>query len=188
MFERLTCVARTGLAALALMVAILPAQAETQTFGEPRYKGQLIDWCYTWSTDCGKLPADRYCAMKHFGNATDFEQKNGPLGEPTILMGDGKTCSGDNCSAFESITCETAGAKRFEAPTFKGKRVDWCYRWSADCGKKAADRFCSTKGFARALEFEQGENIAPTITLFDGKQCTDGKCDAFGYILCGNEQ
>ncbi len=170
----------------AASLAPLPANADSQIFELPRVKGVLLDWCYTWGQDCGQLPADRFCAMNKFAGASDFSQKPGPLGEPTRLISDGSFCDEESCATYEYISCEGSQKPvgRFDKPAFQGIRVDWCYEFSAECGEKAANRFCSAQGFKKAAEFQIEANIGHTVTLATGRECTEGTCDGFEFIQC----
>lgn len=77
--------------------------------------------------------------------------------------------------------------KFYDHPTANGKRVDWCLKWGAECGKPAADAFCHTMGHKRAAEYEMDRDIgarSPTRTLGDGRVCADANCDGFTGIWC----
>lgn len=97
--------------------------------------------------------------------------------------------------ARESDCC-VSGVKRtptpptrlvFKNPMVKQYRLDWCYRWAADCGQGAADAFCRSKGLRRAKAFEQDPDIgrrSPTYVLGTGQVCDEGFCDGFKFIEC----
>ncbi len=177
---------------LLCLALLLPqhAAAQSQVFELPRINGTLLDWCYNWGSECGKPAADRFCAMHDFAAAADFGEKPGPLGEPTMLISDGRLCEADDCGTFEYIACEgaltpaSAANTRFEQPAFNGIRLDWCYDFAAQCGAPSADRFCSAQGFAKAAAWQIEEDVGHTITLATGKECDGGKCDGFTYIDC----
>lgn len=183
---------RISPALLCLVLAVFPQAgfAQSQIFELPRINGALLDWCYNWGADCGKPAADRFCVMNDYAEAVDFGEKPGPLGEPTMLISDGRICEADDCGTFEYIACEGSlapgptGSTRFEAPAFSGIRLDWCYAFAAQCGAPSADRFCSSQGFSRASAWQIEENIGHTITLATGKECDAGRCDGFTYIDC----
>ena len=180
--------ARLAQISLCAALVLLPAaaRAEQLIFESPRVKGVLLDWCYSWAKDCGQLPADRFCALNGLGKAADFERKNGPLGEPTRLISTGAFCDEDYCATYEYIACTPApkAAGYFEKPMIKGQRVDWCYALSDQCGEKAANRFCSSQGFAKAASYQIEENIGTSVVLSTGETCAAGKCDGFAFIQC----
>lgn len=187
---------RISLEVLCLVLAALPQAgfAQSQVFELPRINGTLLDWCYNWGAECGKPAADRFCVLNDYAEAVDFGEKPGPLGEPTMLISDGRLCEADDCGTFEYIACEgnpgtvtppePAVTTRFEAPAFNGIRLDWCYEFAAQCGEASADRFCSSQGFAGASAWQIEENVGHSITLATGKECVDGTCDGFTYIDC----
>ncbi len=186
----------------AILIALLlapfgPALAESQIFEQPRIKGKLLDYCYTWGQECGQLAADRFCAMHDFATAADFGERAGPLGEPTMLISDGRICDAPDCGSFEYIACEGSltgtptpepapAVTRFDKPVIAGLRIDWCYSWASDCGQRAADRICTMNGFKQANAYKIDEDIGHTIVLSTGDVCQDPSCDGFDYVDCGN--
>jgi hypothetical protein len=80
---------------------------------------------------------------------------------------------------------ETPGAAvEFRAPTWRGRRVDLCLRWSADCGQPAADEFCRRSGFARATAWKPDEGADETLVIGDNRPCSDPRCTGFATISC----
>ncbi len=73
--------------------------------------------------------------------------------------------------------------RRFDAPQFKGVRVDNCLNWGQGCGKPAADHFCQRSGYQRAESFSTGY-FRPTYVLGDNKVCDQSGCVAFTQIVC----
>jgi hypothetical protein len=67
-------------------------------------------------------------------------------------------------------------------------RLDLCYTWNKDCGKKTADKFCSLKKpGAFALGFTIDHDIGAstaTRTLGSGQVCGKSFCDGFKSIAC----
>lgn len=83
-----------------------------------------------------------------------------------------------------------ADTQTFTKPKSGGYRVDWCYSWGAQCGQPAANRYCKTKGFDVATDFDIAEDIGdvtPTKVLKTGQICADPNCDGFSYITCQGE-
>lgn len=73
----------------------------------------------------------------------------------------------------------------FTHPTFKGQgRLDACYFWGRDCGKKPADTYCQVQGYGWAVRFET-EPFRPTRIAGDGKVCDASFCMGFKSITCG---
>jgi len=83
------------------------------------------------------------------------------------------------------------GSKTFNNPTIEGYRLDWCLRWGTQCGKSAADAWCSRKmgkadGYAK--KWKQAVDIGasfPTYVMGDKKICNQQFCDGFQWITCG---
>jgi hypothetical protein len=69
-------------------------------------------------------------------------------------------------------------------------RLDWCLHWAQDCGKPAADAWCSQKGGKAggyAAEWEIDADIgaaSPTYVMGDKKVCDQQFCDGFKFITC----
>lgn len=77
-----------------------------------------------------------------------------------------------------------ASGTRYDRPTINGVRVDWCLDYATDCGDKAADRFCQSKGHARSLKWETEDGGGRTIIISDSEICRGGHCTAFKYVIC----
>lgn len=80
-----------------------------------------------------------------------------------------------------------AAAKKYINPIWGGDRLDWCFSWSAGCGKQAADAFCKAKGFDNAQGFSQAPDIGavtPTRLISTGAVCDQNFCDGFSFIDC----
>jgi hypothetical protein len=89
---------------------------------------------------------------------------------------------------FRAIYSDTRKtSKTFNAPMFRGYRLDWCSRWATNCGKGAADRFCRSQGFSQASSWAIDYDIglrSPTYVIETGQICKDKFCDGFKYITC----
>ena len=73
-----------------------------------------------------------------------------------------------------------ARSKIFENPMIAGIRVDGCMKWGpVDCGAPAANHWCRSQGFERAVEWNT-ERVHPTI--FQDPQSSVKVCD---YFFCG---
>ncbi len=131
--------------------------------------------CFVEMRNAARAELDRWTDLyvhrqHHFRLATIAEDTT--YDEATLV------CSGSQ------PTC----AIRFDAPAWRGHRIDVCASWGKDCGPAAAQLFCQRMGYDRALHFERAENIGaetPTRTLLDGKTCADAGCDGFASITCG---
>lgn len=77
---------------------------------------------------------------------------------------------------------------KFDEPKIGYYRLDWCRTWQTDCGRPAADAFCTVRGFpgARSFTIDQDIGLAkPTKTLGDARICNQAYCDGFKTIQCG---
>jgi hypothetical protein len=73
---------------------------------------------------------------------------------------------------------------QFSNPSWRGRRVDLCLHWGADCGQPAADEFCKRSGFTRSTAWKPAERVGETLVLGDNKPCSDPRCDGFATISC----
>lgn len=71
----------------------------------------------------------------------------------------------------------------YNNPTYKGYRVDRCWRWGVECDKVAADRFCQMNKYPGAAEWKVASH-RPTYVIQDNKVCDSGICQGFTYIRC----
>jgi len=93
------------------------------------------------------------------------------------------------CGAFVLLTAADASAasKTIRKPMFNGNRLDWCLKWSTDCGKPAADAFCAAQGYQHAVAFEPDPRIGsrtPTRLIGTGATCDLAYCEGFRQITC----
>ena len=72
---------------------------------------------------------------------------------------------------------------QYDQPMFKNYRLDWCYAWSKQCGKPAADAFCKLNGHSDAQSFTKAPGLAATRVISTSQVC-DGNCDGFEQIIC----
>jgi len=81
----------------------------------------------------------------------------------------------------------SAASKTIFKPMFNGNRLDWCMKWSEDCGRPAADAYCRAQGFVRATWFQPEKHIgarSPTRLIGTGATCDLAHCDGFRQITC----
>lgn len=77
-----------------------------------------------------------------------------------------------------------AETRTFIQPTVNGIRLDWCRVWGNECGKPAADAFCTSQGFRNAADHPIDANIGRTWVMGDARECNDPNCDGFTRIVC----
>lgn len=178
--------AKSVLIALALLLAGPGfAGAVEKTFENPKQGGQRLDWCKTFQQDCGKPAANAWCVSKDYKNAANFTKEEN-VGK-TRTIGDGSICEDSNCDSFSQITCFKPLLfninAQYDQPMFKNYRLDWCYAWSKQCGKPAADAFCKLNGHSDAQSFTKAPGLAATRVISTSQVC-DGNCDGFEQIIC----
>ena len=83
------------------------AYAASKALSKPMFNGNRLDWCLTWSKDCGKPAADAWCIAQGYQFAIAFaaDRRIGSK-SPTRLIGTGATCDLTYCDGFRQITCE----------------------------------------------------------------------------------
>jgi hypothetical protein len=83
------------------------AVAETGNFNAPSVRGVRLDYCRHFGSECGKPAADLFCRENGFAEAVRFliDENVGGRGIQTLVFGDGRTCDGQGCSGFRTITC-----------------------------------------------------------------------------------
>jgi len=74
-----------------------------------------------------------------------------------------------------------AGVRNFFSPALEGARLDACLS-GGDCGKPAADAFCKTQGYDKALIFQREAHQSTRI--LDSEQTCSNSCTAFRQIKC----
>ncbi len=87
-----------------------------------------------------------------------------------------------NCQGGGPVT------KTYPDPKIQGVRLDWCYKWGAECGAPAAKAFCVSKNLPLVKGFAKAENIGvytKTKVFSSGQICAAPECDGFTYIKCG---
>lgn len=79
---------------------------------------------------------------------------------------------------------ENERTAHYRKPKIDGYRLDWCYKWAEDCGRRAANRFCRRKGHYYEVGFRIDANIGRTKILSSGRICRQDSCDGFKYVRC----
>ena len=77
-----------------------------------------------------------------------------------------------------------AADRQFKHPKYDGNRLDWCYTYQQDCGKKAADAYCVYREYDAATTFTKAPAVGLTRTIGDHSLCADSQCDSFLQITC----
>ncbi len=82
----------------------------------------------------------------------------------------------------------TAKVEEFVKPRVDGLRMDVCSSWmSGACGEPVANKWCTLKGYKRAILWEVDSNVGlqiPTKLLMSKEICSKETCDAFKVIVC----
>jgi hypothetical protein len=71
---------------------------------QPRFRGSRIDWCLTWSSNCGDPAATVACKLAGFRRAAPGAYAY-TITSPTIVLGSDQVCTGA-CGALAWIGCE----------------------------------------------------------------------------------
>jgi hypothetical protein len=74
-----------------------------------------------------------------------------------------------------------AGVRNFFSPALDGARLDACLS-GGDCGKPAADAFCKSQGYDKALIFQR--EAYQSTRILDSEQTCSDSCTAFRQIKC----
>jgi len=162
------------------------ASADSKMYRAPLLNGYKLDWCYTWAKDCGQRAANAYCQRRGYRRASNFKIDHN-VGEPTRLIGDqAKLCSSDECDSFRYIRCSRPDQRTVRKPKLNGYRLDWCFTWAKNCGRRVANAYCREIGFNRSTNFKIARNVGvPTRLIGDrAKLCSSDECDSFRHITC----
>lgn len=87
---------------------------------------------------------------------------------------------------FQS-TILKAQNRTFYKPEHEGYRLDWCLSWASQCGEPAATKWCSLRGYTKAVDWVIESDIGdiqPTKVLSSGEICDQSFCDGFRKIVC----
>ena len=80
------------------MIQYLPGSG----FPNPRIHGVPVDWCSTWSTNCGPGGATLFCGMHGFSRAIGWDVIQTPT---TYVIGSSRYCNADYCKGYSFIRC-----------------------------------------------------------------------------------
>ena len=161
--------------------------ANSVRYTHPKYQGFALDWCKTFEHGCGKLAADAFCKSQGHLKAKSWKKWNNP-GIKTMTIGQNSICDPayHRCDSFKVIRC-VIKTKTFSKPKFRGYALDWCETFEHNCGKKAANRYCKSKGYNRAIAFTKWNNPGlKTMTIGESSICDPAyhRCNSFKTIKC----
>lgn len=75
----------------------------SKKFVFPRFNHGRVDWCYEDGKGCGQRAAKSFCRRMGYERAEDYKIQ-AHVSE-TRAIGNHKVCVGEQCNAFNSITC-----------------------------------------------------------------------------------
>ena len=87
-------------------------------------------------------------------------------------------------AAFSVPRPASAAEARYNNPKVKGYALDYCRTWGQNCGRPAADAYCRSKGYRRALRYRVKQNAPPTRVIGDGRVCNAPGCDRIDWVAC----
>ncbi len=88
-----------------------PKSDEQQRFLAPELGSYRLDVCLRRGAECGEPAAGIWCRQRGYHHASAWEQDRATnASQPTLLLGEGRLCSGNGCQGFASITCARARA------------------------------------------------------------------------------
>jgi hypothetical protein len=128
-------------------------------------EGELATGISVWTSLDGRFVTD---VSMRCGRApsvfSGMARQNGPNGTVTYFSPELKVRSGDTV------------------------QLDWCREWATNCGAPAAEAFCVSKGWARAVDFAAKPNVGLTVIISDKRICNVPGCTGFATIACGPAQ
>lgn len=74
--------------------------------------------------------------------------------------------------------------KTFTNPMVGGLALDFCQFWGDGCGQPAADAWCLSQGYERALRYEVQVDAPPTRIIATGQTCDQEFCDRIVAVTC----
>jgi len=93
-------------------------------------------------------------------------------------------CAAGSLTLLALTALPASGQQTFQQPRVDGIALDWCLRPGADCGKPAADGFCSSRELGPAQGFTRADDVGKTLILGTKQVCNDPSCDGFAAIQC----
>jgi hypothetical protein len=79
-----------------------PGHRQGGHFPRPTVDGIRVDWCATWSTDCGQAGADQFCRAQGYRRAAQWGWEHA---ERTWVMGSRQHCNSSACGALRDVIC-----------------------------------------------------------------------------------
>ncbi len=157
-------------------------------FNTPTTNGYPVDKCLYPNRSCGQVTADAFCQSKGYRRADNFRIASA---RNSWYLKEGRLCN-RNCEAIYSVRCDgknnqgggTGKFKVFENPEYRGNPVDECLRRDRDCGSKAADAFCKTKGYRDSTSYRVANSRERTWLLGDARYCSGTNCKALRSVRC----
>ena len=85
----------------------IQCEPKQQAFYNPKHNGYRMDWCRTFSNECGKPAAVAFCKSKGFQTAVSHKQAYN-TGKQTMTIGQNSICDPRHtrCDGFKKIVCE----------------------------------------------------------------------------------
>ncbi len=82
------------------------ASSDVEEFIQPQIDGIRLDWCLTFSADCGEPVAYKWCIDNGYSKPIYWD-KDKNIGEhtPTTMLNSRGTCYNKNCDGFSTIVC-----------------------------------------------------------------------------------
>jgi hypothetical protein len=71
-------------------------------FPNPRMRGAVVDWCSTWSNNCGPGGATLFCQNHGFQRALSWDVMEA---RHTYVIGANRFCDADFCKGYSFIRC-----------------------------------------------------------------------------------
>ena len=87
-------------------------------------------------------------------------------------------------AALSASRPASAAEARYNNPKVKGIALDNCQSWGQNCGRAAADAYCRSKGYRRALRYRVKQNAPPTRVIGDSRVCNAPGCDRIDWVAC----
>lgn len=144
------------------------------------------------STDFGthqSLGTYRIRPMTSQGQALDLGRHEGRRISISGQLLPGDSFYADESSIVDQGPC--AGAeireprtKTFTDPKVDGLALDFCQFWGDGCGQAAADAWCLSQGYERALRYEVQVDTPPTRIIATGQTCDQEFCDRIVAVTC----
>ena len=165
-------------------------------YNYPRWANSAfrLDLCLDWNSTCGRAAAENFCHFRSWTGARNYvADLNIGASQPTqgMLFSNNEVCNQTECDGFKYITCYgKISSGVYANPKWQGHRLDLCLQGDDNCGKPAADAYCSKKGFTESFYHLEDPNPVrsglDTIKVGDGKVYEANKYElqTFYMIIC----